>query len=248
MYISIPDKLGQTPAPQPPAAPPAIMPARMPRVTHVTFVNTGTSHADNCCARCRVNLPGGGQNGTGITLGIGQGGTASNAMELQFTIADHRRGFEYDITRTRRNSLWERRGGVWSNLESNPMGTNDDHHDQDECLRLRNNRIFVIDTPGWIDTVLPRPNGTTFPGFTGVSTHADATDIVLRFSFAEWVIARNKAEGIPWTRLEPRRFIFWHSITWLTRNAANQWILDRARSEIERGALSGAVINSAPAL
>jgi hypothetical protein len=190
-----------------------------------------------------------------MNLGVGVNGTASNGMELRFTISGHRRGIEYDITRTRRNSLWERRAGVWIRLESAPMGTRDDHHDRDECLRLTSNRIFAIDRPGWVNTALPAPAGTIFGGLTaGVGTHADATDVVTRFSFAEWVIARSRAEGISWTPLElpplrdglPRRFVFWHSITWLTRNAAGQWVLNAARSEIQRGALSAAVINSAP--
>jgi hypothetical protein len=129
-------------------------------------------------------------------------------------------------------------------LEANPMGTRDDHHDTDECLRLRNRRIFVIDSPGW-NLVLPAPDGTTFGGFSaGVATHADATDVVIRFSFAEWVIARNRSEGIPWTRISG--LVLWHSITWLTRDATNQWVLDN-RSEIDRRSLSARVINSPPA-
>jgi hypothetical protein len=183
-------------------------------------------------------------------------------MELAFTISGHHPGIEYDITRTRRNSLLERRivagVGVWTRLESEPMGTNDDPHpDVDECLRLsHSNRIFAEDRPGWRGTALPVPAGTTFGGLTaGVVTHADATDLVMRFSFAEWVIARSRSKGILWTPLElppfrdgtPRRFVFWHSITWLTRNAAHQWILDMAHSAIARGPLSAAIINSAPA-
>jgi hypothetical protein len=50
----------------------------LPCVTNVTFRNTGTSDPDNCCAICPVNL------------GVGQSGTASNGMEIQFTISGHR--------------------------------------------------------------------------------------------------------------------------------------------------------------
>jgi hypothetical protein len=113
--------------------------------------------------------------------------------------------------------------------------------------------IFVIDRPGW-PNALPAPAGTTFPGVTGVRSQADATDVVLRASFAEWVIARDPGRGIPWTRLElpplrsgaPRRFIFWHTITWLTRDGSGRWVLDPARSEIARGSISGAAMRSAP--
>jgi hypothetical protein len=45
----------------------------------------------------------------------------------------------------------------------------------------------------------------------------------------------------------PRRFIFWHSITWLIRNVSGQWVLDLPRNRIARGSLSAAIINSAPA-
>ena len=256
MYLRTDQGLGQATAPTAPAAQPGTVPAAFPRVTSISFVNTGTSHADNCCAVCPV------------TLGVGAGGTASNGMELQFTISGHRAGIEYDITRTRRNSLWERRAvggaGVWTRLESDPMGTNDDHRNVDECLRPRHNRIFAIDRPGWPNSALPIAAGATFGGVQRCGpaharvpcavTHADATDVVMRFSFAEWVIARSLAEGIPWTPLElpplrdgtPRKFVFWHSITWLTRNGAHQWVLDIPHCEIARGPLAASVINSAP--
>jgi hypothetical protein len=208
----------------------------LPCVTRVTFRNTGTSDPDNCCANCPINL------GVGIERGAGP--TASNGMELQFTISGHRRGLEYDLTRTRRSSLWERRAGVWTRLEFDPMGTRDDHHDDDECLIPRGNRIFAEDRPGW-RTVLPAPDGTVFPTRRGSVTQADATDVVRRHNFAEWAIVRSRTEGIPWTRISLP--VFWHSILWLTRNAANQWVLDQARSRIARGALTAAVINAAPA-
>ncbi len=169
-------------------------PASLPRVTGVPrFVNSGTSHMDNCCALCPV------------TLGVGIDGQARNGMELQFTISGHRPDIWYDVLRTRRNSLWERRTGVWTRLETQPMGTWDDCHSDDECLRPRHNRIFAIDGPGY-GIILPAPAGTRFAGFTpGVATHADATDVVLRLSFAEWVNARSSAPGSRWTRISPAR-------------------------------------------
>lgn len=235
--------------------------APLPSVANFAFRNAGTVDPENCCVNCTTLLP---ATAGRLNLGVGLRGhgamplRAANGMELAFTISGHRRGIEYDIVRTRRNSLWERRAGVWTRLESDPMGTNDDPHpDVDECLRLsHSNRIFAEDRPGWRNTVLPVPPGSTFGGFTaGVITHADATDVVLRFSFAEWVIARSRGEGIRWTRLElpprtdgtPRRFIFWHSITWLVRDGSGQWVLDLPRNRIARGSLSAAIINSPPA-
>jgi hypothetical protein len=230
-------------------------PASLPRVVDFSFRNQDgtTSDPANCCVSCQVTLANGRQSGTGINLGVGQGGTASNGMELMFVLSGHRPGLEYDITRTRRNSLWERRNGVWACLEARPMGTKDDRHDADECLRPTNNRLFVIDRPGWAGVTLPAPAGTIFRGESSVA-HPDATNLVLRASFAEWVIARSRSEGIPWTPLQlptrrdgnPRRFVFWHTITWLTRNVSGQWVLDRTRSRIRRGSLSAATVNAAP--
>jgi len=226
---------------------PVVAPVRaLPRVTGFAFVNAGATHADNRCANCPINL------GVGVDLGAGR--TASNAMELQFTLAGHRAGLEYDITRTRSNSVWERVAGAWNRLQTVPMGTNDDHTDDDESLTPRGNRIFAIDNPGFPDVVLPAAHGLRLLLLNGAVTNVNATDIVQRLTFAEWVIVRDRAAGIPWTPLEfpplpdgsPRRFVFWHSILWLTRDGANRWMLNAARSEIARGALAAAVINAAP--
>jgi hypothetical protein len=219
----------------------------MPRVTAFRFsAADGTAtDPDDCCSVCPVSL------------GVGQGGTASHGMELRFTLEGHRPGMEYDITRTRRDSLWQRRAGAWASLGSNPMGTNDDHHDGDECLSPRaGTYIFAIDRPGWRTVTLPSAGvvlggGTLWPG---VVVAADAQDVVARYSFAEWVIARHRGEGIPWTPLElppmrdgtTRKFVFWRCTVWLTRDAAGALVLDRPRNSIALGSLSSRVISSAP--
>jgi len=236
----------------------------LPTVSAFRFRNFGTTDPENCCANCTTLDP---RTGGRLNLGVGLRGNgavplrAANGMELAFTISGHRPGIEYDITRTRRNSLWQRVGGVWTRLESHPMGTGDDPPpDVDECLTLsRSNRIFSEDRPGWRDAALPVPAVTLLRGFNpGVVSAVAATELVMRFSFAEWVIARSRAEGIPWTRLQlppfrngsARPHIYWHSITWLIRNPlgdpTGQWVLG-PRSAIEQGSLSGAVINSTPA-
>ena len=235
----------------------------LPTVSAFTFRNTGLVDPENCCATCGDPPATGGRTNLGVGL-RGNGAVslaAANGMELAFTISGHRPGMEYDITRTRRNSIWQRVGGVWTRLEpTNPMGTNDDHFATDECLRLgRTNRIFAIDTPGWPLAALPAAAGTIFGGLNpAVVSNVAATDLVFRLSFAEWVIARSQAEGIPWThlRLPPfqngaaRPHVYWHSITWLVRNPAGNpagvWVLG-PRSEIQLGSLSAAVINSPPA-
>ena len=219
----------------------------MPRVTDFRFNAADGTASDpvNCAKVCP------------ISLGVGQSGTASHGMELRFTLEGHRPGMEYDVTRTRRDSLWQRRAGVGASLGANPMGTNDDHHDGDECLTPRDGKyIFAVDRPGWKTLTLPSAGvliggGTLWPG---VVTAADAQDIVARYSFAEWVIARNRAEGIPWTPLAlppmrdgtTRRFVFWRCTVWLTRDAAGALVLDRPRNSIALGSLSDRVISSAP--
>ncbi len=217
----------------------------LPRVSAFRFrnANGATSDALNCCAVCPVGL------------GVGQNGTASNGMELRFTIDGHRPGIEYDITRTRRNSIWQRRGGAWTSVEAHPMGTRDDHRDIDECLSPRGGRfIFAIDMPGWPDLALPAPAQSLGGLRPGVFTAADAQDVVFRLSFAEWVIARSRGEGIGWTPLAlpprpdgtQRRFVFWFCIVWLTRDGAGRLVLD-ARSRIALGSLSARTIGTAPA-
>lgn len=217
----------------------------LPTVSAFRFRNTGTTDAANCCAICPRDL------------GVGAGGTASNGMELRVVISGHRSGIEYDITRTRRDSLWQRVGGVWTRLGSNPMGTNDDHRDTDECLVPRNGRfIFAIDQPGIPALALPTPAAAFDAGaiYPGVTTSAAAQDLVFRLSFAEWVIARSRGEGIPWTPLElppfrdgsQRRFIFWRCAVWITRTGAGTFVLDVARSRIELGSFTAAVLNAEP--
>ncbi len=217
----------------------------LPEVTMVQFRNGNgnTPDSKNCCAICGV-----------VRLGVRQNATASNGMEMIFTLSGHRSGLEYDITRTLRASIWQRAAGVWARMLRVPMGTPDDQEDRDECLKPRNNRIFVVDVPG-----VRVPGGplqrlslpaTDIPGIPGT-----ATDLVLRHSFAEWVIARSKAEGIPWTPLKlPKRsdgtrprHIYWHSIEWLTRGSTGNWDMDLVRSRIRLGSLSAAIIDSPPA-
>lgn len=232
--------------------------AILPRVSAFSFRNTGIADPQNCCALCTFPfLP---RTGGRVNLGVGlrgNGATAlrgANGMEIAFTIAGHRAGIEYDILRTRRNAIWQRVTGAWTRLGGfDPMGTGDDAGHQDECLRVSGaNQIFVIDTPGWWGIPLPAPAAQEFK-IGGLVAHPSATELVLRMSAAEWVSARSRADGIPWTPLElppfqngaRRPHIYWHTITWLARNPAGVWVLD-ARSRIQLGSLPESVINSAP--
>jgi hypothetical protein len=217
----------------------------LPDVTLVQFRNGNgdTPDSNNCCAICAV-----------LRLGVRQNATASNGMEMIFRLSGHRRGLEYDITRTVRASIWQRSGGVWARMLRLPMGTGDDQEDRDECLQPWNNRIFAVDAPGIRDPGGPlqrlRLPAASIPGIPN-----SATDLVFRHSFAEWVIARSKSENIAWTplRLPPRsdgtrpRHIYWHSIEWLSRDSAGNWDMDIVRSRIRLGSLSAAIIDSPPA-
>jgi|KBSMisStandDraft_5_1062788.scaffolds.fasta_scaffold545143_1 hypothetical protein len=226
---------------------PVAVPA-LPRITGFDFRNKNGASTDpeNRCRWCPIEL--------GVSPNLGAGKTACNAMELRFTLAGHRAGLEYDITRTWRNSVWQRVDGNWQRLQLVPMGTGDDAVDHDEQLTPVNNHIFSADTPGFPDIRLPAPHGLRMRLRNGVITDVDATEIVQRASYAEWVIVRDKSAGLPWTRLKfpplsdgaPRQFVFWHSIVWLRRNNANVWVMNLARSRIRLGALSAAVINAAP--
>jgi D-alanyl-D-alanine carboxypeptidase len=210
--------------------------ASVPCVSHTRFVNRGTTRGHNRCSFCPMNL--------GVGIDRGAGPTASNGMELQFTISGHRLGMEYDILRTRRTSFWQRRDHAWRPLEFEPAGTNDDPDDNDEWLRPTNDTIFVIDNPGWPNSTFPVPHPTIWesPSGSGAAADADAIEVVSRASFVEWVIARNASAGTPWTPISLP--VLWHSVVWLRRRA-NLWTLD-PRSRIERGALSAMVLRSAP--
>lgn len=165
--------------------------------TRVAFNNAGAPDANNCA----VNLP--------PALGVDGPAQGENGMEMVFRINGAiPPGTEFDITRTVADGLWQQDGGAWTRLGGLPAGTNDDRHDQDECLSPVGGRIFVIDTPGVGGSL--RLAGVAIPGAGNVS--ATATAAVWKLSFAEWVIARNRGLGIGWQSISAPTFHRWHSI------------------------------------
>jgi hypothetical protein len=165
--------------------------------TRVAFNNAGAPDANNCA----VNLP--------AALGVDGPAQGENGMEMIFRINGAiPPGTEFDITRTVADGLWQQDGGAWTRLGGLPAGTNDDRHDQDECLSPVGGRIFVIDTPGVGGSL--NLAGVAIPGAGNVS--ATATAAVWKLSFAEWVIARNRGLGIGWQRISTPTFHRWHSI------------------------------------
>ena len=214
-----------------------------PSVVEVVFRNKGTVHPDNCCSQCETRDPKTGKI-VRIPLGVGVFGTGKNAIELQFKLSGHRPNVEYDIKRLKRKSTWERVSGTWNRLELLQNYTPDDSTDADECLIPKNNSIFSMDAPG-LPVLLPRSHGMTVAVSGGLSSSVHATDIVMRWSFTEFVLAREKKQGSP-SLVPISPCFFWHSVMWLTRNSANQWVLDKNRSRIQPGALSTQVLNSPP--
>jgi hypothetical protein len=192
-----PASAGPAPSASAPAAPPAAAPAFALTAVRVAFNNSGAPNADNCA----ILKP--------ASLGVGVGGTAHHNMEMIFRVdGTIPPGTEFDILRTRVSAAWQRdAAAAWSVLERDPAGTNDDHTNDDECLTPKSKRIFVVDTPGFgaLD-----PQGVTLVGGSTVS--ATATGFVRKFSFAEWVIARNRSLGVNWTVISTPTFSFWHSI------------------------------------
>ncbi len=219
--------------PRPRGAAAASEPPTIPRVGMIAAKNFDSTSEENCCPGCPAKL------------GVGVGGTAQNAMELQFAINGHEPGYEYAINRTRRLAIWQRLSGVWRNLAAQPMGVTDNPSRPDLCLSPVGNRIFVVARAGFA-VKLPAPPAMIFRGPKGEVSHPLATEVVLRASFADWVIARNTAKGIGWTNITPNDFLFWHSVTWLVRDIQNFWLLDRDRSEIDLKPLAAKALDSPP--
>jgi hypothetical protein len=199
-------------------------PAAIPRVSKVRFNNSGSTNPRNCCwPTCPSDL------------GLGVNGSWFNGMEIEFVIAGHSPGFEYAINRTRRSSTWEREGGRWNKLVREPTGTPANPDNQDLCLTPVGNSIFVVAWSG-LDKV-PASKGRLIVGPNRETSSLEARDIVLRASFTDWVIARNKSKSIGWTIVSPKPFFSWHSVTWLTRDKQGKWVLDKSRSRITGGPL-----------
>jgi Domain of unknown function (DUF4157) len=194
--------------------------------TRDAFNNAGAPDAANCA----VSKPAG--------LGVDGPRAGANGMEMIFRLAGPiPAGTEFEITRTKATGTWERdAAGLWSRLGGDPAGTSDDHHDDDECLTPVASRIFVVDTPGMgsLDA-----RGQVFPDGTAIS--AAATAGVRKHSFAEWVIARNRALGIGWTRISTPPLHRWHSIVSVA-DVAGVWTrVDTPggkKNEIKLGAIS----------
>lgn len=215
----------------------------LPSVVKMDFHNKGHVHPDNRCAQCDAPHPAT-QKQVRVPLGPGVFGSGKNAAELQFKLSGHRSGIEYDIKRVKRRSTWERVGGAWKRLELLQGYTPDDSGDGDEWLTPTNDSIFSMDAPG-PRVLLPQSHGMTVTLSGGVSSSVDATDIVVRGSFVEFVLARDKTSQ-PSAMAPISPCYFWHNVVWLTRNAKNDWVLDRNRSKIVRGALSAQVLDSPP--
>ena len=130
-------------------APGMATPSSSEPTVHSWDVSTsGSTAADNCCVLCPKGL---GVNSDSPNF--------KNGIELQANIRDHAAGFSYDVKRTMEHKSHFRRAlaggasGVWTIFVNDAAGTNDDTHNQDECLTPIANgsthKVRVEDSPGW---------------------------------------------------------------------------------------------------
>jgi hypothetical protein len=185
------------------------------KAIRVAFNTSGAVDAQNCAAV------------KAVALGVSAGGSASNGMELIYRIDGAiPAGTEFDILRTRTDTFWQRVGAAWTQIHHDGPGTNDDHTNDDECLTpTASKRIFSNDQPGIRGGRDPR-------GLDVFGDHvsAAATAFVAKFSFAEWVIARNRSLGVDFKVISTPAFTFWHSISSVAQNAAGTFDLVDAPS------------------
>lgn len=189
---------GQVVARNPPPATPAL-----PTVSLGNFRNSGNTSADNNCGICPK------------TLGV-QAGDGTNIMELTGTITGHVATASYDIKRTKERGTWKKVGGTWTQLTHVGPGADDDSHDSDEDLTPSNDKIYVVDTPG-------------FQSNTPVND-ASATEAVYKASFNEFVNVRLGTGS--WTKSS--NDFAWHSISWFEKVGGN-WQRKANASEIATG-------------
>ncbi|HEY5895498.1 MAG TPA: DUF4157 domain-containing protein [Chthoniobacterales bacterium] len=179
-----------------------------------THSSSGTTAADNCCTLCPQNV------GVGAVAGW-----LGNGIEHQALILDHDPAYSYDVKRTMDHRVWQRRTvfgvGFWANIASQPAGTPDDSHDQDECLTpvlpvAGNPYVYVWDGPGFMP---PSPGDTS-------------TDYVNITNFTEFVRI-TRPDG---TTYDDPLTHDWHTKTWISRAGA-VWSVDVVQSSIGTGHL-----------
>ena len=186
---------------------------RTPSISQWEVHNTDGSNTagDNCCALCPRPLG----------VGNSYSGRLTNGIELMPFIAGHEAGASYDIGRISEGKVWERVGGTWTAIVTRAAGTDDDPHDQDECL------MPMFHTPRSEHYIYVEDQ----PGFANVSRlRASATEYVFQANFVESVDITD-AGGTTSTDSNTHE---WYSVLWLTKTGSS-WTVDRTRSAIESG-------------
>jgi hypothetical protein len=186
---------------------------RTPSIAKWDVHNTdGTNTAgDNCCALCPRPLG----------VGNSYSGRITNGIELMPFIDNHEAGASYDIGRISEGKIWEKVGSTWTAIVTRPAGTDDDPHDQDECLTP----MFYTPTSNYYIYVEDQP------GFANVSAlNASASEYVFQANFVESVEITDNT-GTTTTDSNTRD---WHTILWLTKTSGS-WAADASQSEIDTG-------------
>lgn len=185
----------------------------LPDVTGWTIRTSGSRSSDNCCTACPATL---GVNCCSPNM--------YNGIELKASIANHQRGFTYDVKRNMHVRYWRRDGtGAWENYRTDGPNHNDDNHNSDECLRpISDGRgahyIYVADNPG----------------FETFSARTSRTDYVQIMNMTEFVRI-TKPDGSTYDDATQQN---WHNKTWITQSAPGTWAVNARSSEIGRDHLA----------
>ena len=187
-----------------------------PSVDSWIVSNTGTTHADNCCALC--------PKGLGVNSDPPK---YKNGIELMAVINCHDPAASYDVKRTKDARYWKEYTFLgfpyWSEDTSlrKPAGTSDDSHNRDECLvpsaHGSKHKIFSQDQPG----------------FRSLSAGASYQRIAQVINFIEFVRI-TKADGTVINDTTQQR---WHTKL-IIEKVGGTWRIDTANSEIDTGHLA----------
>jgi hypothetical protein len=198
-----------------------------PRVIGTHFHDGGTTHKDNRCPRCPLDL------------GFGANGRVT--IEWEIELDGHVPGFEYAVGGLRSSSTWERvvvrrKVGllrleeVWRRRALHSRVQEDAWSGIASLTPVRN-RIFVAHYSSFPTDLLSR--------YT--------KDLVHRQSLFWMVKARNPSQGPDWRNITPAsNILVWHSIAWITRGGKGKWVLETPWSRIATGPLSLNVLDSPP--
>jgi hypothetical protein len=178
--------------------------SHLPLIIIGNFKNSGSTSSNNLCDICPQTLGPSSADGT-------------NGMELRGDIIGHNPLYTYDFKRTKERATWKKVGTTWSQLTHVGPRADDDSHNQDEDLIPDGNKIFVIDTPGFLDKNDPVGDNS-------------ATEAVYKASFVE--TAKVLKPGETWKTVS--NSYNWFSISWFEKHGGS-WRRKAGSNKIESG-------------